>query len=401
MQACKPGYLSGSVSLSTHVKGKQRAEPVWLLRYRIPGKQSESVLGKAWQKQSRPPAGYLTRSQAEAAAQQFLDKHADSVPEDRKTLGRGCEEFLAYCETERQLRGSTLHEYRRIAETVCERPWRAGTWRERMLDRFTEEDLITLRAELTDAGRSADTINHYRRIIRGIFGKEYYGRWTLPAHSPAHAWAFKSVKAEAEGSLRHYDRDQIGQLYAAAEQSLDLAIWTLAVEAGPRQSEIRALRVRNVNFERGLIIIEHAFTTKGGHGGTKSHKLRSVPMSDNIRATIAPYCQGKDGDALVFEHPELPGTPMTGFTMYRRLQAAAERAGIPVLRFHDLRHTYGTSAVSFYDDITEVQYYMGHSKIDTTMRYVHFVTRPDAAAKASAFFAPQSTDNVIPIRKAS
>jgi hypothetical protein len=44
-------YLHGSVSLSTEHKGKPRAHPVWVLRYRLPsGKDSRKTLGRAWLK---------------------------------------------------------------------------------------------------------------------------------------------------------------------------------------------------------------------------------------------------------------------------------------------------------------------------------------------------------------
>jgi prevent-host-death family protein len=53
---------SASIRLSTEHKGRKRREPVWIGRYRVAGKDSAKVLGKAWTKRSRPPAGYLTRS---------------------------------------------------------------------------------------------------------------------------------------------------------------------------------------------------------------------------------------------------------------------------------------------------------------------------------------------------
>ena len=39
--------------------------------------------------------------------------------------------------------------------------------------------------------------------------------------------------------------------------------------------------------------------------------------------------------------------------------------------------------------VTDVQAFMGHEKIETTMRYVHHVPKVDAAAKGSAFIAAQ------------
>ncbi|MEA2364088.1 MAG: hypothetical protein QOD71_3233 [Thermoleophilaceae bacterium] len=62
----------------------------------------------------------------------------------------------------------------------------------------------------------------------------------------------------------------------------------------------------------------------------------------------------------------------------RRFRAALDRAGAERLRFHDLRHTFGTLAVQAFP-LTDVKAYMGHADLSTTMIYVHHVPRHDAA----------------------
>jgi integrase len=52
---------------------------------------------------------------------------------------------------------------------------------------------------------------------------------------------------------------------------------------------------------------------------------------------------------------------------------------------YDLRHTFGTLAVRN-APLTDVQAWMGHQEISTTMRYMHYVPRLDAAAKLSQAF---------------
>jgi integrase len=373
-------YLHGSVHLSTERKGKVRAHPVWELRYRLPsGKDSRRILGRAWLKSSRPPEGFLTETQARAEAQRFLDDHASVSPEHRRTFGLASLAFLAYCEGERALRASTLHDYRRITERLSERPWRQGlTWRDRPLDTFTERDILAVRGELVAAGRTADTLNHHRRVVRGVFGTS--------AVSPALAWQWAAAKPESEGQLRFYTPPQLAALKGHAHSSLDVAIYTLAAEAGPRMSEIRGLKVRNVDFGVGVVRFEDGYTTRGGHAGNKGRRVRSVPMSDNVRAALWPYCKGRPADALVFEREDQPGEPICGSNLYRRFRSAALRAGLPVLRFHDLRHSFGTQAIRVFN-IYEVQRMMGHRHITTTERYLHYAPNPEAAAKLSGLWS--------------
>jgi integrase len=389
------GYLHGAVGLSTDHKGKPRKHPVWVLRYRLPsGKDSRKTLGKAWLKTSRPPVGFITKTQAQATAQRFLDEHARSLPDDRRTLGRAFADFATYCERERRLRASTVSEYRRIAERLSAIPWRSElSWRDRPLDTFTGEDLCALRSELIQAGRNASTVNHYRRIVRGAFGTQ--------AGSAALAWEWLSAKVESEGKLRFYDPAQVVRLKAHAHSPLDAAIYTLAAEAGPRLSEIAALKVRNVDFANGILRFEDGYTRRGGHAGNKGRRVRSVPMSANVRAVLLPYCQGRPGAALVFEHEAKPGEPICGISLYRRFVNAAKRAGLPILRFHDLRHSFGTQAIRAFN-IYEVQRMMGHRHITTTERYLHYAPDPDAAAKLSGLWQSDEPDaNVVRIRPAA
>ena len=53
-------------------------------------------------------------------------------------------------------------------------------------------------------------------------------------------------------------------------------------------------------------------------------------------------------------------------------------AGLRPLRFHDLRHTFGSLAINR-ASIVQVQAWMGHADVDTTSRYLHHKSRADDA----------------------
>ncbi len=60
------------------------------------------------------------------------------------------------------------------------------------------------------------------------------------------------------------------------------------------------------------------------------------------------------------------------------------------MRFHDLRHTFGSLAVDGGASIVQVKEWMGHSDVDTTMQYLHYAPRAeDADLIAEAFRLPQ------------
>ena len=80
------------------------------------------------------------------------------------------------------------------------------------------------------------------------------------------------------------------------------------------------------------------------------------------------------------------GGAMDGSALRRRYLKDREAAGLRELRFHDLRHTFGSLAINF-ASIVQVQAWMGHAKITTTMRYLHHKSREDDARLLSAAFA--------------
>jgi integrase len=404
MQAQKTHVLV-KVELSKTCKGRPRSRPVWVMRFVLPsGKDSRKVLGPAWTKKGRPPHGYLTEGEAVEKAQTFAASHATEAPSTRHTFRVALDRFVRYSKEEKGLRGSTLHEYERIGERLAQRPWRSdSTWADRVLDTFSEDDLLAVRRELVATGRSADTLNHNRRVVRGIFG-------THPT-SPALAWEWMAPKVESEGKLRFYTPQQVERLIAEASTTDDEAIYTVATEEGARMSELRALKVSDVDFAVGVVRLEDGYTTHGGFAGNKGRRTRSVPMSANTRRVLWPLCEGKEGDELVFQRRSRPGEPICSSDLYRRFVRAAERAGLPRLSFHELRHTFGTQAIRMFK-IHEVQRMMGHRHITTTERYLHYAPDADASAKltelwgdrgARAGDAPPTSapTNVIPLHRAA
>ena len=68
-----------------------------------------------------------------------------------------------------------------------------------------------------------------------------------------------------------------------------------------------------------------------------------------------------------------------------RYKEARARAGLRPLRFHDLRHTFGTHAIQ-HADPREVMEWMGHADLATTQKYLAYKPRGDAARRLSAAF---------------
>jgi integrase len=113
----------------------------------------------------------------------------------------------------------------------------------------------------------------------------------------------------------------------------------------------------------------------------KSGKVRSVPLADPPAAALDALSRRERytaPDDLVFCSPT--GEYIDSWAMRCRYKAALGRAGLPKLRFHDLRHAFGTMAAQCFP-LGDVRAYMGHADISTTMIYAHHVPQRAAAER--------------------
>jgi integrase len=73
--------------------------------------------------------------------------------------------------------------------------------------------------------------------------------------------------------------------------------------------------------------------------------------------------------------------------MRRRYFRALRAAKLPPVRFHDLRHVFGSTAVKAFP-LSDVQAKLGHAHITTTMRYVHHRPGADDARRLADSMSP-------------
>jgi integrase len=131
------------------------------------------------------------------------------------------------------------------------------------------------------------------------------------------------------------------------------------LHTGMRRTEILSLHKNQIDFVRGSIELTSA---------TKSGKPRSIPMHPELKPVLVRLCDKADVSGYLFVNPRT-GAPIRAVkTAWRN---ALRDAGISGLRFHDLRHTFGTRAVDGGAPVSAVKEVMGHVDVKTTMRYVH------------------------------
>jgi integrase len=156
--------------------------------------------------------------------------------------------------------------------------------------------------------------------------------------------------------------------------------------------ELLALRWGEVDFAAETIRVVRSFTI-GGESSPKSGKPRSVPMVREVATALARIGQREhftSENDLVFAGAA--GGHLDSKEVRAEYKAALDRAGLRNLRFHDLRHTFGTRAVEQAESILELKEWMGHANVQTTMRYLHYKSKADAAQRLAAAFADDAPE---------
>jgi integrase len=174
-------------------------------------------------------------------------------------------------------------------------------------------------------------------------------------------------------------------LVRAARTEQEATLYLTAAFTGLRRGELLALCWRDVDFTNATIHVRQNLTTTG-LTTPKGGKERAVPMAGEVAEALARLSQRDQftgDDDLVFTGPY--GDHLVGRVVSRRYHEAVVRAGLRRLRFHDLRHTFGTHAIRTADS-REVMEWMGHEDIRTTQAYLQFKPKHDAARRLSAAF---------------
>lgn len=99
-----------------------------------------------------------------------------------------------------------------------------------------------------------------------------------------------------------------------------------------------------------------------------------MPLADRFAGELDAHHRGtvyRDDADLVFGHPQL-GIPLERSRLLQRYKSAARVAGVRDVRFHDLRHTFGTGMAADGVPMRTLQEWMGHRDYKTTLIYADY-----------------------------
>jgi len=141
----------------------------------------------------------------------------------------------------------------------------------------------------------------------------------------------------------------------------------VALHTGMRQGEIFGLQWGDLDFVKRQIHIRRTIR-KRVVGTPKNNRHRSVPMTDRLHDALWAH-RSLRSRTWVFTRDN--GEPLTRNSIKWAFWRHTRAAGLPEIRFHDLRHSFASQLVMAGVPLAGVKELLGHADIKMTMRYSH------------------------------
>jgi len=353
--------------VKTKTPGVFRRGSRYVVVYRVDGRQCKESA------RTLEEARALKRTREVARDRGELRQSSGTV-----TFRAACDEWLRYIEHDRQRRHTTVRGYRNVVDVHLVPEFGEDT----PLGRITTERIDGYRERLlAEPKMSRRTAQQILTLLHGVLHRAKQRRWIVvnPAEDA------EKITLKRSGEFNVLSPAEVLAVARAAESDQLAALFTVAGFTGLRLGELRALRWRDVDFALSTIRVQRSYT-HGRPGPPKSGLVRSVPLIDQAARALDGLSRREHFTApgdLVFA--TLTGGHLDDCTLRRAFKRAVKAAGLghklvesPPLRFHDLRHTFGTLAVQVWP-LVDVKAYMGHADIATTMVYAHHVPKRNAA----------------------
>jgi integrase len=205
------------------------------------------------------------------------------------------------------------------------------------------------------------------------------------------AWRrVKPFKGVETARVRYLSKTECVRLVNACEPAFRKLV-RAALLTGCRYSEFAAMRAADFNPDAGIVTVRHS----------KSSKPRHVVLTDEGQALFSTLAAGKLADEPIFSRPD--GGPWLKSHQMRRMAEACQRAKIkPVISFHVLRHTYGSTLATRGVPMGVIAEQLGHA--DTRMTEKHYAhLAPSYVADTIRAHFPKlgivSDEAVVPLRQ--
>jgi integrase len=240
------------------------------------------------------------------------------------------------------------------------------------LGRLRPQHVQALYARMLESGLSAKTVRNAHGVLHRALSQAV--RWGLLHGNVADAVdAPRRVPVE----MAALDSAEVRALLEAAAADPLGALWTLAVLCGLRQGELLAVRWPEVDLEAGTLRVTASMVRVAGEP-----VLRAEPKSHRSRRQVELPALAVDAlrrhrqaarvlDPRGYVFTAADGGPLSASTAQKSWRRFRDAAGLPPVRFHDLRHSAASLMLAQGVPVRTVADALGHDPAVTLRVYAH------------------------------
>ena len=178
---------------------------------------------------------------------------------------------------------------------------------------------------------------------------------------------------------------EINSLLGATEDEKHHTLFMLAIMSGSRQGELFGLKWSDILWKTNQIHIQRTYNNGSWYRPKSKASVRKIDLGPTVIKRLKKWKLACPPTELDLVFPNQSGNPLDhGHVLRKFFRPALEKAELPRVRFHDLRHTYASLLINQGENVKYIQKQLGHSKPSVTMDiYAHLMNEenPEAAKK--------------------
>jgi integrase/recombinase XerD len=279
--------------------------------------------------------------------------------------------YSAYLLERRGLAPSSVRNYVGVArvflswrETAAGRLWLEG------LDGAAISEFVLGEAPRSSVGSAKCMVTRLRVLLRFLHAEGEIERDLAGAVPSVASWRLASL-------VKALDARSVARLLGSCDRRRrvgrrDFAILTVLVRLGLRAGEVAALRLSDIDWRTGEVLIRG-----------KGSRQERLPLPADVGETLAgwlargrPRCES----VFLFTRVRAPHGGISAGAVSQIVRRACQRAALPMVGAHRLRHTAATEMLRAGGSLTEVGQVLRHRGPDVTSIYAKVDRRALAAA---------------------
>jgi integrase len=378
----------------------------WYGRWYVGTQRVERAVGPVRKRGTRVG---LTEGQAEVKLRELMTDPATAPTSDAVTVEQAGARLLS--QLRRKNRAPSHIETAESHIRVHLVPFFEARRRSRVHN-ITEDDVEALMDHLADTGRKPKTVRNVVSTLHSILDLARRKRWVhenvcglverpeVPEDPDTHFLTVPELGLlVSRGAADAPELTELERAWRRVERPLYL----MAALTGKRQGELFAVRWLDIDWTAMKVRVRKNYVRGQMRDYPKGRRGRVVPMAEMLAAELERLFQSSayqaDAD-LVFGHPH-SGKPLDRSKVRKRYLKALDRAGLRHVRFHDLRHTFGTHMAAEGAPMRSIQAWYGHKDSKTTDIYVGYQPGEEDSALVDRAFGGLSLPPNFPQTEAN